>query len=297
MAAARRLAATAGAAVVHPTAIVELGAVLEPGVRIGPHCIVGPDVVLREGAHLIASVHVAGRTVLGARSTVYPFACLGFAPQDKKHAGEETRLEIGAECVIREHVTAHTGTVAGGGVTRIGDGVLLMAGAHVAHDCDVGRGAVLANAALLAGHVRLGTQAIVGGHCAVHQFVTIGRGAFIGGGSVLTGDVGPFSLAHGNRAALRGINLVGLRRAATSRDDVKALLRAFRRLFGGYGTYFAPRESGAAHGSRGTLAEAADELRASPSALVRELASFVLDPRRTRHMCPVLGSSSESGAD
>lgn len=302
----RRLATQAtGHAVVHPTAVVHAGALLEPGVQVGPLCVVGPGVRLRAGVHLIASVHVAGATDIGPSTRVYPFACLGFEPQDLKHGGEPTRLRIGARCVVREHVTAHTGTAAGGGLTSIGDDCLLMAGAHVAHDCALGAGAIVANAALLAGHVRVGERAIIGGGCALHQFVTVGRGAMVGGGSVLAHDVPPFTLARGSRALLRGVNLVGLRRARVPRDEAARLLQAFRRLFGGYGTYFAPPRNfppgaDSAGGARATLAElAARELGgegAAASALVRELALFVVDPSRRRPVCAADGGGAEPAA-
>ncbi|KAJ1617497.1 trimeric LpxA-like protein [Pavlovales sp. CCMP2436] len=294
----RRLATLA--ADVHPTAIVHPDAVLEAGVRVGPFCVVGAGARLRAGAELIASVHVGGYTEIGRGTRVYPFACLGLAPQDKKHVlgGEPTRLEIGANCEIREHVTAHTGTAAGGGLTRIGDGCLLMASVHVAHDCTLGAGAILANATLLAGHVRVGERAVIGGHSALHQHVTIGRGAFVGGGSVVAQDVGPFSLARGNRARLQGINLVGLRRSEISREEIKSLVLAFRKLFGGFGTYFAPRLLRPSGHSR-PLSELAAELivAAETRPLALELARFVLDPTRRRPMCAAAETSNRRSSD
>ncbi|KAG8461159.1 hypothetical protein KFE25_002348 [Diacronema lutheri] len=285
-----------GPAQVHPTAVVHAAARLEPGVTVGPFCVVGPGAHVRAGASLVASVHVAGRTDIGEGTTVFPFACLGSEPQDRKHAGEPTRLRIGARCVVREHVTAHAGTSAGGGLTAVGDGCLLMAGAHVAHDCDVGAGAILANAVLLAGHVRIGARAIVGGGSALHQRVAVGAGAMVGGGSIVAHDVPPYTLARGNRALLVGVNLVGLRRAHVGRAEAAALLRAFRAMFGGHGSYFAPAlDPGGA-----SLAERAEHvLRAHGGApvgeLVAELARFVLDPARARPVCAAEGAPRARG--
>lgn len=268
---------------VHPTAIVQPGAALGAGSHVGPQSIVGPGVRLDDGVRLVASAHLAGESTIGAHSVIYPFACVGLPPQDKKHMGEATRLEIGAHCVVREHATVHTGTLAGGSVTRVGNRCLLMGGAHVAHDCWLGDDVIVANATLLAGHVRVGSQTIVGGQSAVHQYVTIGRGAIIGGGSIVERDVGPFCMAVGNRASLRGLNLVGLRRRGVARAEIKALLQAFRRIFGGQGSCLAAAPTEPAEAT----AERAQAVRAAfaSSAHAVELAEFVLDTSRRRPLC------------
>lgn len=218
---------------IHPTAIVETGVSIGADVTIGPFCLIGPDVTLGDGVFLQSHVVVTGRTTVGARTKVFPFASLGHQPQDLKFRGEESRLEIGSDTVIREHVTINTGTEGGGLLTKVGDRCLLMVGAHVAHDCIIGDNVILVNNATLGGHVRIGDNAILGGLCAVHQWVRIGEGAFVGGMSGVENDVIPFGTVIGNRAQLGGLNLVGLRRANHPRDDIHALRSAYKALFEG----------------------------------------------------------------
>ena len=225
------------ATAIHPTAVVEPGARLGEGVAIGPYCCLGPEVELGKGVTLHSHVVIAGRTQIGAGTTVYPFSSLGHPPQDLKYKGEPSRLLIGYKTTIREHVTVNTGTEGGGMQTRIGDNCLLMAGAHVAHDCVLGDGVVMANQVTLGGHVSLGDGAIIGGLSAVHQFVRIGRNAMIGGMSGIEQDVIPFGLAVGDRASLTGLNLVGLRRRNVSREEIAQLGRAYRELFEGEGPF------------------------------------------------------------
>lgn len=220
---------------IHPTAIVEGGAEIAADAVIGPYCLVGPDVEIGPRAELIAHVVVAGDTVIGARTRVWPFASIGHQPQDLKYRGEATRLEIGADCMIREHVTVNPGTAGGGGLTRIGAHCLLMAGAHVAHDCRIGEHVVLANGATLGGHVEVGDHAIIGGLSGVHQFVRIGAHAIVGGMSGVERDVIPFGSAMGNRAELVGLNLVGLKRRGVAREIIEALRGAYAMIFEGGG--------------------------------------------------------------
>ncbi|MCP4871730.1 MAG: acyl-ACP--UDP-N-acetylglucosamine O-acyltransferase [Proteobacteria bacterium] len=217
---------------VHPTAVVDPSAAVGAGVIVGPYCVVGPDVLLGPGVRLQAHVVVEGRTALGPRTRVWPFAVLGSEPQHHRHEGEPGRLTIGADCTIREHVTAHVGSSVGDGVTQVGDGVTLMVSAHVAHDCAIGDGAILANDVHLGGHVAVGPGANLGGCCAVHQFVRIGAGAIVGGGSVLVRDLVPYGMAVGNRAVLTGLNLIGLRRAGVANADIRALQGAVETLLG-----------------------------------------------------------------
>ncbi len=221
---------------VHPTAIVEPGAVLGDGVRVGPFCVVGSEVELGDGVQLLSHVVVTGRTKVGAGTSVYPFASIGHRPQDMKYRGEPSRLEIGRNNTIREHVTMNPGTEGGGMVTRVGDHGLFMVGAHVAHDCQIGNHVILANNATLAGHVEVGDFAIVGGLAAVHQFVRIGAHAMIGGMSGVDHDVLPYAVVVGERARLTGANLIGMRRRGFSREEIDQLREAMRMLFASEGT-------------------------------------------------------------
>jgi UDP-N-acetylglucosamine acyltransferase len=222
---------------IHPTAIVAPGATIGDGVRIGPWCIVGAGVVIEPGAHLISNVVVEGLTRIGEHATLYPFCTVGLAPQDLKYRGEPTRCEVGARTQVREFVTIHRGTITGTGLTSVGEGCLLMGCSHVAHDCELGRGVVVANNSVMGGHVRIGDNAIVGGASAIHQFVRIGRGAIIGGMSGVERDVIPFGSVTGNRASLDGLNIVGLKRRGFQRAAIHALRAAFRELFLGEGVF------------------------------------------------------------
>ena len=217
---------------IHPSAVVAAGARLADDVCIGPFCVVGDGVRLEPGVELAAHVVIPGQTRLGAGTCVHSFAALGGAPQDVKHDGSDTRLEIGERCQLREHVTVHVGTSGGGGVTRVGDDCLLMTGSHVGHDCHVGDRCTFANAVHLGGHCAVGAGVTIGALTGVHQFVRIGDEAFIGGGSIVARDVLPFGLATGNRAVLRGVNLRGLRRGGLGRDEIREIQALVRHLFG-----------------------------------------------------------------
>lgn len=221
---------------IHPNAIVAETATVGENVTVGPFCTVGPDVHLGDGVTLVSHVAIDGRTTLGANSKVYPFASIGLQPQDLKYAGEPSRLEIGCNTVIREHVTMNPGTQGGGMVTRVGNNCLFMVGAHVAHDCLIGDNVILVNNATLAGHVVIEDWAILGGLCAVHQFVRIGRHAMIGGMSGVEHDIIPYGSVVGNRAHLSGLNLVGLKRRNFDRETIHAMRNAYRVLFAQEGT-------------------------------------------------------------
>lgn len=229
-------AAQQAATFVHPHAIVEPGAKLGAGVRVGPFCTIGKDVTLHDGVELVSHVVIAGETELGARVRVFPFASLGHPPQDLKFKGERTRLVVGEDSVIREHVTMNPGTSGGGGLTQVGARCLVMAGAHVAHDCKVGNNVVMVNQATLGGHVHVGDFAILGGISAVHQFVRIGKHAMIGGMTGVEGDVIPYGIVMGDRARLQGLNIVGLKRRGFSREEIHDLRTAYRLLFAQEGT-------------------------------------------------------------
>lgn len=221
---------------VHPSAIVEAGAELAETVVIGPYCVVSAGVRLGERVRLHSHAVVGGTTSIGEGSQIFPFASIGLPPQDRKFHGEESRLEIGRDCTIREYVTINPGTEGGGLLTRLGDNCLLLVGAHVAHDCLIGDDVTLVNHATLGGHCRIGNHVILGGLCAVHQFVRIGEYGFVGGMSGVENDIIPFGSALGNRASLGGLNIVGLTRHGFSREAIHQLRRAYRMLFAPEGT-------------------------------------------------------------
>ena len=220
---------------IHPSAVIERGARIGDGASVGAFTVVGPEVEIGAGAWIGSHVHLRGRTVVGPRVRIFPFASVGEIPQDLKYRGEDSELIIGADTVIREHVTIHTGTSGGGGVTRVGSRCLVMVGVHVAHDCVVGDQVILANGVGLGGHVVLGDHVVMGAMCGVHQFCRIGPHAMVGALSAVDADVPPYSLCMGNRARLEGLNLVGLRRRGFPADAIQALQRAYRELFDGSG--------------------------------------------------------------
>ncbi len=221
---------------IHPTAVVEDGARLGADVAIGPFCHVGPRAALGDGARLISHVSLAGDTTVGARTRIFPFAAIGHEPQDLKYRGEPSRLIIGEDCLIREGVTMNPGTAGGGSETIIGPRGAFLANAHVAHDCRIGEGVILSNNVMLAGHCQIGDFAILSGGAATHQFVRIGAHAFVGGLAGVEHDLIPFGMALGNRAALAGLNFVGLKRRGFSREAIYELRRAYKMLFNGKGT-------------------------------------------------------------
>ncbi len=222
--------------VVHPTAIVAPGAELGEGVEVGPYCVIGAKVQIGDGTTLKSHVALDGITSLGPNCAVFPFASVGSQPQDLKYAGEESRLVIGANVVIRENATLNPGTEGGGLLTEVGDNCLIMVGAHVAHDCKVGKNVIFANNATLAGHVEVGEFAILGGLSAVHQFVRIGAHAMVGGMTGVENDVIPYGSVTGNRAHLSGLNIIGLKRRGFERDAIHDLRHAYRLLFSTTGT-------------------------------------------------------------
>jgi UDP-N-acetylglucosamine acyltransferase len=215
---------------IHQTAIVHQDATIGQGCYIGPFSTVGPRVVLGERVRLTSHVVVDGDTFIGSDTQVYPFASIGLAPQDLKYGGEETKTEIGERNQIREFVTIHRGTAGGGGVTRIGNDNLLMAQAHVAHDCSIGNNVIMANAATLAGHVEIADRANVGAYSGVHQFCRIGYEAFVGGYSVVVKDAPPFAIIQGNHAKCYGLNKIGLKRRGYSKETIEKLHHAYHLL-------------------------------------------------------------------
>lgn len=221
---------------IHPASVIEPGAKIGTGVSIGPFCHVGPDVELGDGVELVSHVAVHGRTRIGAQTRIFPFASIGHQPQDLKYNNEPSTLVIGARCLIREGVTMNPGTAHGAMTTTVGDDCAFLANAHVAHDCRVGNHVILSNNVMLAGHTSIGDFVIMGGGSAVHQFVRVGQHAFVGGLAGVENDVIPYGMALGNRANLAGLNLIGLKRRAFSRDAIHDLRRAYRLLFAAEGT-------------------------------------------------------------
>lgn len=244
---------------IHPMAVIEDGARIGSGCRIGPFAIIGPEVTLGAGVTVKPHAHVTGWTDIGDGCTIFSFASVGEVPQDLKYAGERTRLIIGRNCRIRENATLHCGTAQGGGVTRLGDGCLVMAGAHVGHDAQIGNNVILANYAGIAGHVVIEDNVIVGALSGIHQFVRVGEGAIIGGVSRVTHDVMPFGMVASADGTLNGLNLIGLKRRGMPREDITALRAAYRTLAE----------------AEGPLVETARSLADSASSdAVRKLAAF-----------------------
>jgi UDP-N-acetylglucosamine acyltransferase len=216
---------------IHPTAIVDPSAKIPSSCNIGPYCIVHAGVELGEHCELVASVVLGGPSRFGSHNKIYPFAALGMDPQDITYAGEPTRLEVGDHNVIREYVTITRGTAKGGGVTRVGSYTLIMAYAHVGHDCVIGDHSMLINAATLAGHVTVEEWAVVGALCPVHQYVRIGAHSYIGGGTTITQDVLPYSMTSAERDThAYMLNKVGLQRRGFSNARIAALHHAFKVL-------------------------------------------------------------------
>ncbi len=215
---------------IDPRAAISDGAVLGPGCTVGPFAVIGPGVVLGADNWIGAHAVVLGPTAMGDANEVHPFAAIGGAPQDLRHRGEPTRLEIGSRNVLREHVTVSRGTAHGGGVTSIGCDNLVMAGCHLAHDTRLGDRIVMANGATLAGHATVGDFAVFGGLVGVGPFVRVGESAMLAAGAMIERDVPPFCIAAGDRATLRAVNRVGLRRRGLSPEAKAEIKRIFRLL-------------------------------------------------------------------
>jgi len=215
---------------IHETAIVNPGASIGNDCYVGPFSTIGESVVLGERVRLDSHVVIDGDTNVGDDTRVFPFVSIGLAPQDLKYAGEPTATAIGARNQIREFVTIHRGTAGGGGETRIGDDNLLMAQAHVAHDCRLGNEIIMANAATLAGHVTIADRASIGAYSGVHQFCRIGIEAFVGGYSVVVKDAMPFAIIQGNHAKCYSLNKLGMKRRGYPKGVIEKLARAFHLL-------------------------------------------------------------------
>jgi len=218
---------------IHPSAVVSDKASIADSAIIGPYCIVGEGVILAEDVELKSHVVIEGNTHVGKETVIYSFAVIGTPSQDKKFKeGQETKLIIGENNVIREHVTINPGHTEPERSTQLGNNCLLMVGAHIAHDCQVGDNVIMANNATLGGHVTVGNNAILGGLSAVHQFVRIGNFAIIGGMSGVENDVIPYGSVKGERAKLSGVNIIGLKRNGFSRSQIQSIREAYDALFG-----------------------------------------------------------------
>jgi len=222
---------------IDPTARIDTGAQLGANVVIGPYCVIGANAVIGDDCKLVSHVSIAGHSTIGARTRIAPFVSIGGPPQSVRYRGGPTRVEIGADCDIRENVSINLGTEDDRGVTSVGDHCFLMAGTHVAHDCAVGNSVTFANNVLLGGHCQIGDGVLFGGGAAVRQFVRIGEGAMIVGLSGVRADVIPFALAHGPLADLVGLNVVGLRRRGVSRAQLQEIRQAYQAIFFGDGTF------------------------------------------------------------
>lgn len=216
---------------IHPTAVVDSRAVIDATVSIGPYAVIGPHVQIGAGTSIGAHCVIDGYTTIGRDNRIYSHNSIGQPPQDKKYAGEPTRLEIGDRNLIREFCTLNTGTMQDQGVTRIGNDNWIMAYVHIAHDCQVGNQTIFANNAQIAGHVHVGDWVILGGMSGVHQFCHLGAHSMLAASSKLVQDVPPFVMADGSPAAARGINAEGMRRRGFTSDDIDAVKRAYKVVY------------------------------------------------------------------
>jgi UDP-N-acetylglucosamine acyltransferase len=249
---------------IHPSAIVEEGALIEEGAIIEAQAFISGKAKIGKFSRVGQGAQVLGASELGEHVHIYPYAIIGGDPQDISfQEGETSRVLVGDRTRVREFVTINGGSHKGDFTTRIGKNCFLMNFCHVAHDCTLGDNVIMANSATLAGHVEVGNDSVIGGMTPVHQFVKIGEGCMIGGASALSQDVPPFCLAEGNRAILRGLNLVGLRRRE-AKSDIDALSSAYKKLF----------KSGA------PLRETAEELMKGDNAKVRQMCEFILNTKR-----------------
>jgi len=217
--------------VIHQTAIVDSKSKISNNVEVGPYCIIGPEVEIDTNTKLHSHVNITGNTKIGKNNEIFPFVSIGTDPQDLKYKGERNSIQIGNNNKLREYVNINPGTSQGGTITKLGDNNLLMVYCHVAHDCNLGNNIVLANNVQVGGHVTIEDKAIVGGSCAIHQFSRIGYLSMVGGMTGVLSDVIPFGLSLGNRNNLVGLNLIGLRRAKISNEDIKILQKFYDIIF------------------------------------------------------------------
>jgi len=216
---------------IHPSALIDPKAELADDVSVGAYSIIGPNVHIESGSWIGPHVVLTGRTAIGRRNRIFQFASLGEEPQDMKYRGEDTELVIGDDNYIREYCTFNRGTVQGGGVTRIGNNNWIMACVHVAHDCQLGDNIIMANNASLAGHVRVGDYAILGGYALIHQFCDVGEHSFTSFASHVNQSIPPFVTVSGEKARARGVNSEGLKRRGYSTEQINLIRRAYKILY------------------------------------------------------------------
>lgn len=216
---------------IHPTAIIDPKAELDSSVEVGAYSVIGPDVKIGARTRVGPHVVIEGHTTIGEDNRIFQFASLGGMPQDKKYAGEQTKLEIGDRNTIREFCTFNLGTVQDEGVTRLGNDNWIMAYVHLAHDCQVGNNTIFANSAQLAGHVHIGDWVILGGFTLIHQFCRVGAHAMTGFGSHISQDIAPFLMVSGVPAATYGINAEGLRRRGFTPEQITDIRRAYKTVY------------------------------------------------------------------
>ena len=216
---------------IHKTAVIDPKAKVSSNVKIGPYTIVGPHVEIDDDVEIQSHVNITGHTIIGKNNKIYPMASIGSDPQDLKYKNEKTTLRIGVNNTIREHVTINTGTIQGGGITKVGNNNLFMIGAHIAHDCIIGNDIVMANNSAVAGHAEIEDFVIIGAKCGIQQFTRIGKMAMIGGMTGVSRDVIPYGLSTGNRNFLNGINIIGLRRDKVQNKEIIGLTEAYKEIF------------------------------------------------------------------
>ncbi len=250
---------------IHVSAIIEDGAKIGANVKIGAFVYISSKSVIEDGVEIMQGAGVYGDTVIGEGTKIYPYAIIGMPPQDLGHKSEDdVKVRIGKNNILREFVTVNAGTLHGGGTTKIGDDCFIMIYSHIAHDCQVGDRVIMANNATLAGHVRIGSYTVIGGMTPIHQFVHIGEGCMIGGASAVSQDIPPFCLAEGNRAVVKGLNAVGIKRRF-EKDDIRALQSAYRKLFR----------------SNEPIKEVASELmKNEKNEKVKQMCTFILETKR-----------------
>ncbi len=216
---------------IHKTSIIDPKAKISSNAKIGPYSIIGPNVEIDDDVVIQSHVNIVGHTIIGKNNRIYPMVSIGSDPQDLKYKGEKTSLVIGVNNTIREHVTINTGTIQGGGITKVGNNNLIMIGAHIAHDCIIGNNIVMANNSAVAGHAEIEDFVIIGAKCGIQQFTRIGKMAMIGGMTGVSRDVIPYGLSTGNRNFLNGINIIGLRRDKVKNKEIIGLTEAYKEIF------------------------------------------------------------------
>jgi len=250
---------------IHPSAVIEKGAKIGKNVKVGAFVYISSKAVLKDGVEIMQGAGVYGDTFIDEDTKIYPYAIIGMPPQDIGYKSKDNvKVCIGKRNILREFVTVNAGTLHGGGITRIGDDCFIMIYSHIAHDCQVGDSVIMANNATLAGHVEIGSYTVIGGMTPIHQFVKVGEGCMIGGASAISQDIPPFCLAEGNRAVVKGLNAVGIKRRF-AKEDIRALQGAYRKLFR----------------SNQPIKDIASELMQSEkNEKVKQMCSFILETKR-----------------